>query len=345
MYQTCIYNYDKLLEEPLLSFIHTMMKKTKYFLSKSWEGGPHIQLVTEEKLTDSKFNQLKNHIVKLKRSHFLDEAYISRVKLQYEQNAQLLSNLENKTFVKRIRDHGEVEICLFEFDFQNAELTQLYLLERFEINQLLIDTKSYLLEKNVTEEELFPLIFAQVSEIYHDKGNNKGYFSFISHVQGFFELSDKQQMPYSEALFEEMYQKKNAGFEMIKITHSQLIKRWGEQFSKFYERCLSQIDQLVSEEYKVTLDNTIVELKNNFQNDFHKNFVSYAKQNNFMEKPEATAYRFTINLLYLTLPLFNISALKKQKYIYMAYREVEKRKGKTWKEELNIGNENQSKSI
>ncbi|UZM98606.1 hypothetical protein OL548_29385 [Lysinibacillus sp. MHQ-1] len=50
------------------------------------------------------------------------------------------------------------------------------------------------------------------------------------------------------------------------------------------------------------------------------------RKNNFMEKPEATAYRFTVNLLYLLLPYFNISALKKQKYIYMAYRVVESKK-------------------
>jgi hypothetical protein len=337
MYQVCIYNYDRSLEETLLLFIELLMDGHSNFISKSWEGGPHLQIVTRSKPTKEIISKLKKKLDQLIDQHPLEASYVKKIQNQYERNLSLLSKLENKKQIKKIREHGEVEVCPFEFFFHNQLMTQLYVGERFKLNQLLMDTKKYLITENLSEAELFPLIFAKISNVYQQNGNNKGYFSFISHVHGFFELSEKQDRPYSESVFEKIYQEKQLKFEYLKKIHSKILERWANQFSQFYYDCLEQVDQLVDEAYRSELERTITELEKNFQNDFHQNFVHYSRQKNFMENSEATAYRFTINLLYLVLPFFNISALKKQQYLYLAYREVEKEKGITWREELGLG--------
>lgn len=345
MYQTCIYNYDSTLEQSLLSLIDDMLKGTPYFVSKGWEGGPHIQLITKNKILDFEYTALENRVGRLIEENPLDKSYIEKVKKKYHQSFQLISNLESKKNERVIREHGEIDIFPYSFHFHNERITSLYVAERFRHYQLLLDTRKYLETQKVSVEELFPLIFSRVSDIYHEENNNKGYLSFVSHVQGFFELSAKQKKPYTEKSFEALYLEKQTGFKDSKQAHSQLINRWFEYFSEFYGCCLSQMDELIDDDYKAELARTIEELEKNFENDFHRNFVGYSKRNNFMENPEATAYRFTVNLLYLILPYFNISALKKQKYIYMAYREVEKNKGKTWREELNLDYNSYSKSI
>lgn len=345
MYQTCIYNYDSSLEQSLLLLIDEMWEGNQYFVSKSWEGGPHIQLITKNKILNSEYIDLKKRVCHLIEEKPLDKSYIEKVKKKYNQSFQLISNLENKKNERVIRDHGEMEVYPFLFHFHNERITNLYVNERFRHYQLLLDTRKYIETQNVSVEELFPLIFSRISDIYHKENNNKGYLSFVSHVQGFFELSEKQKKPYTEKSFETLYLDKEPGFEVTEKVHSQLINRWVKYFSEFYGRCLSQMDEVLDNNYKVELNRTIEELEKNFENVFHRNFVRYSKSNNFMENPEATAYRFTVNLLYLILPYFNISALKKQKYIYMAYRVVEKNKGMTWREELGLDCNSNSKSI
>ncbi|ACA41486.1 hypothetical protein J2D69_17080 [Lysinibacillus sphaericus] len=345
MYQTCIYNYDSSLEQSLLLLIDDMWNTNQYFVSKGWEGGPHIQLVTKNKISQSEYKTLKKRVHQLIEERPLDKSYMDQVKKKYEQSSLLISNLENKKSERAIREHGEIDIHPYFLEFHNERLTNLYMNERFRHYQLLLDTRKYIEAQNIRLDELFPLIFSRISDIYHEKNNNKGYFSFVSHVHGFFELSAKQEKPYNENLFETLYVERQLGFEIAEKAHSQLINRWYKYFSEFYGCCLSQVDELLDDHYKAELARTIEELEKNFKNDFHRNFVAYSKKNNFMEKPEATAYRFTVNLLYLLLPYFNISALKKQKYIYMAYRVVESKKGMTWREELGLDYNSYSKSI
>ncbi|MFJ8514977.1 hypothetical protein [Lysinibacillus xylanilyticus] len=345
MFQTCIYNYDSSLEQSLLLLIDDMWEGNQYFVSKSWEGGPHIQLITKNKILNTEYTALEKRVCHLIKEKPLDKSYIEKVKKKYNESFQLISDLENKKNERVIREHGEMDIYPYSFHFHNERITSLYVNERFRHYQLLLDTKKYVETQNVSVEELFPLIFSRISDIYHEENNNKGYLSFVSHVQGFFELSAKQKKPYTEKSFETLYLEKQSGFEVAQQAHSQLINRWFKYFSEFYGRCLSQMDELIDDHYKAELARTIEELDKNFENDFHRNFVRYSMRNNFMENPEATAYRFTVNLLYLILPYFNISALKKQKYIYMAYRVVEKNKGMTWREELDLDYNSYSKSI
>ncbi|MFD1900436.1 hypothetical protein GQR36_11340 [Enterococcus termitis] len=124
-----------------------------------------------------------------------------------------------------------------------------------------MDTKKYLITENLSEAELFPLIFAKISNVYQQNGDNKGYFSFISHVHGFLELSEKQDRPYSESVFEKIYQEKQLKFEYLKKIHSKILERWANQFSQFYYDCLEQVDQLVDEAYRSELERTITELE------------------------------------------------------------------------------------
>ncbi|MCT6815556.1 MULTISPECIES: hypothetical protein [Lysinibacillus] len=345
MYQTCIYNYDSSLEQSLLLLIDELWDKHQYFVSKGWEGGPHIQLITKNKISQSEYDALKKRVSQLIEEQPLDKSYIDQVKKKYEQSSRLLSNLENKKNERAIREHGEMDIYPYYLPVHNERLTNLYMNERFRHYPLLLDTRKYIEAQSISVEELFPLIFSRISDVYHETNNNKGYFSFVSHVQGFFELSAKQEKPYTEKLFETFYLEKQSGLEAAEKAHSPIINRWFNYFTEFYGCCLSQVDELLDNHYKAELTRTIEELEKNFKNEFHKNFVAYSKKNNFMENPEATAYRFTVNLLYLLLPYFNISALKKQKYIYMAYRIVESKKGMTWREELGLDYNRYSKSI
>ncbi|MGE7984979.1 hypothetical protein [Lysinibacillus fusiformis] len=345
MYQTCIYNYDSSLEQSLLLLIDELWDEHQYFVSKGWEGGPHIQLITKNKISQAEYDALKKRVNQLIEEQPLDKSYIDQVKKKYEQSSRLLSNLENKKNERAIREHGEMDVYPYYLPVHNERLTNLYMNERFRHYPLLLDTRKYVEAQNISVEELFPLIFSRISDVYHETNNNKGYLSFVSHVQGFFELSAKQEKPYTEKLFETFYLEKQSGFEVAEKAHSPIINRWFNYFTEFYGCCLSQVDELLDEHYKAELTHTIEELEKNFKNDFHRNFVAYSKENNFMENPEATAYRFTVNLLYLLLPYFNISALKKQKYIYMAYRIVESKKGMTWREELGLDYNRYSKSI
>lgn len=56
-----------------------------------------------------------------------------------------------------------------------------------QLQPILEETYLYLYENEIKPEVMYPALFHAVSECYKVDGANKGYFSFISHVQGFLE--------------------------------------------------------------------------------------------------------------------------------------------------------------
>jgi len=338
MYQICIYNYDTNLEWKILKEIENIIESEDYFVSKNWEGGPHIQIVSKKYPSEDMMLELKenlNGIFKLSRISKEEE---NKTKNIYQKGQKKMANLEQKSSVRDIRAHGIVEILEYNFFYHSKKLTELYIGERIRSHKLLMKTRKLIEDEEVLTDMLFPVIFSKISNIYKENEKNKGYFSYVSHVQGFFELSKKQEKPFCEEQFEKVYQEKCEAMRKTKIKYLEVIEEWFDYFRGCYEAYLQQLNELVDDSYYEELSVAVSQMEGKFNNEFHKNFVRYSKEINFTRNPKATAYRITINLLYLLLPFFNISALKKQIYIYMAYRDVEEQKRLTWREELKIVN-------
>lgn len=339
MKQICIYNFVKSFDKEIVYRIIDLMKgKDNYFLSRNWEGGPHVQLILSEEFTDKEIDIISEKLKIILSDKTISKELEESIKEKYEESSKILFRLENKKEKREMRNHGYVEVRDYEFYYHNNAMTSLFIEKRFELQELIIKTFLIVKRDNIDISHLFPVIFSKISDVYSIEGINKGYFSFISHVHGFFELSSKQNKDINESKFEEIYMKNIESIKENSTKYSELVEEWYESFNLIYEDIKLNLSSILDEAYKINLKETISELEIGFQNDFHKNFVKFSKNTEFMENDKVTAYRFLLNLLYLILPFFSISAYKKQQYIYMAYRIIEEKKGLTWREEIGIVN-------
>lgn len=339
MKQICIYNFVKSFDKEILYGIIDLMKgKDKYFLSRNWEGGPHVQLILSDNFTNKEIDTISQKLRIILSDKTISKELEESIKEKYEESSKILFKLENKKEKREMRNHGYVEVRDCEFYYHNNAITSLFVKKRFELQGLI--TKTFLVVKrdNIDISHLFPVIFSKISDVYNIDGVNKGYFSFISHVHGFFELSSKQNKDINEKKFEEIYVNNLESIKANTIKYNKLVEDWYESFNSIYNHIQLNLNNILDEEYKSNLKETVSELEIGFKNDFHNNFVKFSKNTEFMENDKVTAYRFLVNLLYLTLPFFGISAYKKQQYIYMAYRIIEEKKGLTWREEIGIVN-------
>ncbi|QAS52240.1 hypothetical protein [Halobacillus litoralis] len=331
-----IFNYNAEEDARLVHKLTTILACVdRYFLSRSWEGGPHLKITFDEDTKASVIRRAKDDINQVMNEILINEELERQLIQKYERNASTLAKLENKEEASAIEEHGTIKMVDHHFFYHNREITDLFNEMRFEARALLTDLYMYIHKHNIKLSHAFPVLFHYVSEVYKEDGKNKGYFSFISHVHGFFELSKKQGLSYSEAEFEKHYQAERSSMVLFAEKHSGFINQWSTYWKKSFHKLKINIDDVIDENYLEEMEESFSSLKE-FTNDFHHRFSDYASKQGFIYDPSATAYRFLINSLYMCLPFLRVSALKKQQFIYMAYRYTEELNDVTWREQIGI---------
>ena len=320
-----IYNYNKNYDNDLIKAIMNSLKNTnEYYISRSWENGPHIIITLNNNISIQDASNIKSQIATKLAKIPIDKEYVKTIEEQYLKNQHIISKLEKKTYEENLlKNHQTIEIVENKFNYYNDGLTNIIHSCRYMLQPLLNELYLILENKKINSSIRLPVLCYIVSECYKSDKKNKGFFSYISHVQGFFELSKKQGLPYSEEMFETIFKR---SFEDMKLYHDSndsFIEKWSIAWTEIMNKLKTEIPKYIDDNYIKNLHETFSSLEHDYDNDFHKNFVRYAKNKNFANDIEATAYRFLINILYLTFPFIKVSALKKQIYIYMSYRYTE----------------------
>lgn len=331
-----IYNYNKNNDCNIISIIvEALQNKHEYFISRSWENGPHIII----SIYDKSLNYIEKLITDLRNEMYkekVSEEYIEKLKKQYINNGKIISELENKgQNYNVLKEHGTIEIVDNDFNYYNTELTMAIQRSRFELQPLLNELYFILENKNISKETIMPILFHEISECYKDDNKNKGFFSYVSHVQGFFELSKNQKLPFSETKFYQMYDENFEKIDEFYHSENEFVNKWRTQWEDLMGSLKEYSERCIDDNYKQNIYEAFSKLKKQYENDFHRNFVKYANENDFVNNIDATAYRFLVNIIYLSLPFLKISALKKQKYIYMAYRYTNYIYGIDWRDIVN----------
>lgn len=330
-----IYNYNKIYDKDLINIIISSLKNAgEYYISRSWENGPQVIVTLNNNISMQEINDIKNQI-SIKLSEIpVDKEYLIAIKQQYLRNQQIISKLEKKACEENtLKPHNTIEIIENEFKYFNEGFTNIIHSCRYTLQPLL--NELYFILENETQlrfnlknkemnlSKILPVLCHVISECYKYDDKNKGFFSYISHVQGFFELSKKQGVPYSEELFESIFKQNFEHMKSYCSSNDAFLEKWYIAWADIMNKLKIEIPKYMNDSYIKNLFETFNALEQDYDNDFHKNFVRYAKNKDFVNDIEATAYRFLINIFYLSLPFIKVSALKKQIYIYMAYRYAE----------------------
>jgi hypothetical protein len=332
-----IYNFDKSKDFQLIQSIVSQMRDVKdFYISRSWERGPHIVVTFGDSVGENLLFDFKNEIQKKVNQIHVSEKESLKIKEQYTKSLRSIAVLEQKNAIDQFNNHGDIEINETTFSYFNQDLTNIIHNMRFDLQPILQEVYFYVNDRDIQLYEFYPILFHSVSETYKEDGRNKGYFSFISHVHGFLELAAKQNLNFTENTFEEMFTNQFSKIQENENEHYEMIMKWQKTWSMIYEKYKPLIIDKVDNDYNDNIDKTIRELEKNFTNDFHKSFVMYYKDNEFISNTDATTYRFIVNVLYLSLPFLKISALKKQHLIYMSYRFTEEKYNLRWRKELGI---------
>ncbi|SEJ52731.1 hypothetical protein SAMN04488127_2103 [Bhargavaea ginsengi] len=333
-----IFNFSKATDT---AFVRTVIFRARdvnvpYYISRSWESGPHLAVTFDGSAEDAVIRQFAAQIRREAEAIQLNPDDELQVREQYRKMVNRIAVLEKKDVPEMMADHGSVKVEANRFDYHNPTLTRIIHQMRFELQPVLEEVFFRLHEDGEAMPALMPLLFHHVSETYRDEGRNKGYFSFISHVQGFLELSEKQNLPYTEADFEKRFRTHEHDIGALDAQGDPHIERWKEVWGKISDSYKAEIHRNLDESYLDTIRKSVADLDTGFQNDFHQQFVRYFRQTGFLADMDATAYRFIVNVLYLSLPFLKVSALKKQQFIYMAYRYTETKNARTWREEIGV---------
>ncbi|MFC7366442.1 MULTISPECIES: hypothetical protein [Bhargavaea] len=333
-----IFNFSKATDT---AFVRTVIFRARevrvpYYISRSWESGPHLAVTFDGSADDFTIEQFAARIRQEAEALPLDPDDELQVREQYRKMVNRIAVLEGKDVPEMMADHGTVEVETNGFHYHNPALTRIIHQMRFELQPVLEEVYFRLHEDGEPMPVLMPLLFHHVSETYRDEGRNKGYFSFISHVQGFLELSEKQNLPYTEADFEKRFRTHEHDIDALDAQGDPHIEHWKEVWGKISDSYKTEIHRNVDEGYLDTIRKSVDDLDAGFRNDFHQQFVHYFRRTGFLADRDATAYRFIINVLYLSLPFLKVSALKKQQFIYMSYRYTETKNARTWREEIGI---------
>lgn len=333
-----IFNFSKATDT---AFVRTVIIRARdvrvpYYISRSWESGPHLAVTFDGSADDTAIEQFASGMRREAEAVQPDPRDDLQVREQYRKMVNRIAVLEEKDAPETMADHGTVKVEENRFHYHNPALTRIIHQMRFELQPVLEKVYFRLHEDGEPMPVLMPLLFHHVSETYRDQGRNKGYFSFISHVQGFLELSEKQNLPYTEADFEKRFRTHEHDIGALDAQGDPHIEQWKEVWGKISDSYKTEIHRNIDEGYLDTIRQSVDELDAGFQNDFHQQFIHYFRRTGFLADRDATAYRFIINVLYLSLPFLRVSALKKQQYIYMAYRYNETKNARTWREEIGI---------
>lgn len=328
-----IYNYNKSYDKNLIkTIINKLNNRGLYYISRSWENGPHLVITLENEdssYIDDVVNKLEEQLLKIP----TNEVQIEIIKKQYINNHHRISRLENKACDETLlKEHGAVEVIDNKLVYLNEGITRIIHNCRFILQPILNELYFKLENELIDMAAIMPILFYEVSECYRENNKNKGFFSYISHVQGFFELSRKQKIPYSEEIFENEYSNIIEKINLYWTFEEEFIGKWRVTWNDIMSKLKEEVPGYIDESYKNILYETFEALEKDYSNDFHKKFVEFAKKTNFIDNVDATAYRFLVNILYLSLPFLRISALKKQKYCYMAYRQTEQIYKLDWRE-------------
>ncbi|WP_156484870.1 hypothetical protein [Bhargavaea cecembensis] len=333
-----IFNFSKATDT---AFVRTVIFRARdvrvpYYISRSWESGPHLAVTFDGSADDTAIELFASGMRREAEAVQLDPRDDLQVREQYRKMVSRIAVLEEKDAPETMADHGTVKVEENRFHYHNPALTRIIHQMRFELQPVLEEVFFRLHEDGEPMPVLMPLLFHHVSETYRDQGRNKGYFSFISHVQGFLELSEKQNLPYTEADFEKRFRTHEHDIGALDAQGDPHIEQWKEVWGKISDSYKTEIHRNVDEGYLDTIRKSVDELDAGFRNDFHQQFIHYFRRTGFLADRDATAYRFIINVLYLSLPFLRVSALKKQQFIYMAYRYNETKNARTWREEIGI---------
>jgi len=333
-----IYNFDKSKDTDVIYSLTKYARDVKeFYISRSWELGPHIVITFGETTSLETIEDIKQKLEQDVRMIHVSEVEQGKIRQQYMKSVEAMAALEKKDVHDGFNHHGTVVVVDNAFHYYNTQLTNLIHQMRFELQPLLTDVYWEIHgNANFPMEALSPVLFHGVSESYKKDQQNKGYFSFISHVHGFFELSKKQSLSFSEEQFEQLFQKNLPAMERATREKAELIEVWTASWKKLFDDYKSLINGQIDEAYKTNIVSSFSDLEEGFTNDFHKRFVEYAKSTDFVNDQDATIYRFVINVLYLSLPFLKISALKKQLFIYMSYRYTEESYGTNWRKEIKV---------
>src|SRR5690625_99766 len=332
-----IFNYNTNQDAYLISELtNRLLKDERYYLTRSWEGGPHIKVVFDKELDQSKIETIKGFLKPMLAKIAIDQAEEEKLKIKYKKHASVLSKLEDKQSVSTMEKHGAVNIVDDSFFYHNREITEFFHDIRLDMQPLLTDLYLHLRDNFIPIQGAFPALFHYVSEAYKVDDMNKGYFSYISHVHGFFELATKQKLSYSEETFEKYYQSNKTYIKEFEKEYSTFIERWLTKWEELFHLIKRSLPSIIDQTYVERIKEEFNSIESNFDNDFHNRFANYAKEHDFVNNDSATAYRFLINVLYISLPFLKISALKKQQFIYMAYRYTEDKYSINWREQIGV---------
>lgn len=332
-----IFNYNTKQDAYLINELtNRLLINDRYYLTRSWESGPHIKVVFDRELDQLKVDTMKKALNPVLTKIAVNQAEEQKIKKKYQKHASVLSELEDKQSASTMQNHGTIRAVEDSFFYHNREITNLFHDIRFELQALLNDLYFHLRDTHIPIQGAFPALFHYVSEAYKVDGMNKGYFSYISHVHGFFELAAKQHLSYSEQTFEAYYQNNKEYIKSYEKEHNQFINTWLLKWEGIFNVIKEKIPYIIDQSYINRMKEEFSSIESHFNNEFHGRFARYAEDNDFVNNDSATAYRFLINVLYLSLPFLKISALKKQQFIYMAYRYTEEKYSINWREQIGV---------
>ncbi|RLL42879.1 hypothetical protein D8M04_15130 [Oceanobacillus piezotolerans] len=332
-----IFNYNTQYDSDLIKFLKKELQSlTRYYLTRSWEGGPHIKVVLDNETDIYQIEKISKSLQIWMTNIPINPMAEEEIITKYKKHASVLSKLEDKEEVSTMEKHGTVRVVDDPFFYHNREITHLFHEIRFDLQDLLSELYFYLIDNKIPIQAAYPILFHYVSETYKVDGMNKGYFSFISHVHGFFELAEKQQLSYNEESFEQYYQNNKTYIDTFAKEHAAFVHKWSEKWKDIFQVIQVKVDDVTDQSYIERIRREFTSIQSNFNNDFHHRFTKYADDERFVYDQSATVYRFLINLLYMSLPFLRISALKKQQFIYMAYRYTEETYQINWREQIGI---------
>ncbi len=330
-----LYDYSNSKLETILEMNEIISSiSNRYYIDLDWMYGPNIMVVCEEENEEKLvMNVLKDLSNKYKK---IEGDYTFKERLYFNEQKRL-SDLELRKLDKiQVHKHGTLitrpeKTSIFNSNFQKKEFRAI----RFELNSLYTEILSYFRELNLPSAKLvyFITLFKRTSEIFY-LGEEFGYLSFLSHIMGFFSnISNDFNRKKVLENFEKIYfDYKNRNYTVEYELISEKVDMVIDCFKKFYLKMIEYYNTINIRDSKIEESsylsyqkqfNLFKEYISKLDNSYHLSLLSMDNLDSLMLSPEMLAFRDVINLMYVSLPLFEQSMLKKHLFCYMVVKEFE----------------------
>lgn len=330
-----LYDYSNSKIEAILEVNGIIQSiSNRYYIDLDWMYGPNIMVVCENKSEEKiVLNALREVAYRYKK---IEEDYTSKEQIYFKEQERL-SELElRKLDKKRVYKHGSLilrpeKTSIFNSNFQKNEFRAI----RFDLNNLYIEILTYLRKVNLPSNVLifFISLFKKTCSMYY-LGEEFGYLSYLSHIMGFFSnINNRFDKEKVLEKFEKVYfDYKNEDYIAEEKIISEKVEKVIEYYKKFYFKMVKHYNKINVKD-NVTNGMNYLSYREQFKsfkeyiskmdNTYHVSLLSMDNLESLMLSPEMLAYRDVINLMYVSLPLFEQSMLKKHLFCYIVVQEFE----------------------